>query len=134
MKSFAKSKKIKLKSVAKLHAELWCLKSEYIRRTEDKCYTCDAIHEWKLDHAGHFEHGQSLDFIDNNIHRQCVRCNHRLSGNLGVYAIRLDKQFGVGTAERLHNEKYKLHKYSRSWYEEQILEYKLKLEDLDATL
>lgn len=68
--------------------------------TRDKfiCFTCSEFGN----QAGHFRH-RRLDFDERNLHCQCFRCNAKfvLAGNLGVYAVRLDKEYGQGTAERL---------------------------------
>ena len=55
--------------------------------------------------AGHFRH-RSLNtfFLEINVHCQCIYCNRFLHGNLGVYAVELDKKYGAGTAERLIKE------------------------------
>ena len=40
------------------------------------CVSCGRQHYWKDLQAGHYIHGDSLDFIEENIHPQCIACNH----------------------------------------------------------
>lgn len=78
-----------------LRRKAWDLQSEYIRRIErGVCFTCDVRKDWRETEAGHFIHKDHLDFEEINIHCQCHRCNHYLSGNLGEYALRLVDKYG----------------------------------------
>lgn len=95
----------------KLHKKLWNIFSIYIRlRDKGVCFTCstrkwdEELGEWTIKgfNAGHFRHGV-LDFDEQNIHCQCIRCNHHLSGNGVEYARRLTKQIGLKAVEALHN-------------------------------
>lgn len=44
--------------------------------------------------AGHLHHNV-LDFDEKNIHCQCSRCNHYLSGNLQKYSARFIDKYGL---------------------------------------
>jgi hypothetical protein len=53
--------------------------------------------------AGHFRHLDALDFDEHNVHVQCDRCNRRLSGNRGKYAIFIVRKYGLEVAEGLES-------------------------------
>lgn len=98
--------KLKKLSYPKLVKRAWKVWSEKRRKeTADHrgyvaCITCGVVKHWKELQAGHFRHNH-LDFHIKNINPQCVHCNKFLHGNLGNYAIWLDKTYGFGTAESL---------------------------------
>ena len=87
-------RKIKLKALRKKAEEVF--HSYIVKRDRKVCFTCGK----PGDQAGHFCHGR-LDFDEMNLHCSCARCNCWLHGNLGVYAINLDKLCGAGAAEAL---------------------------------
>ena len=86
-----------------LKLKAWRIMSDYVRqRDKGVCYTCGDRRDWKKQEAGHFFHRKKYPasyFDPRNIHAQCVRCNHFLSGNLAVYAKRLIEQYGAGIIE-----------------------------------
>ena len=120
-----------------LRDKLWDTFSIYIRkRDEATCFTCDKREwdtetgEWTIKgfNAGHFIHNV-LDFDEMNIHCQCIRCNHHLSGNGVEYSRRMIKKYGLEAVEELHNRaskdlKSELH--DEVWYKNKIEEYKKK--------
>jgi len=73
-------------------------------------------------HAGHYHHGR-LDFNPMNIHPQCVRCNLRLHGNLGIYGERLIEEHGVKVVKDLRREANRVHIYTISELEQIITQY-----------
>lgn len=99
-------KRLNKLSYPKLRAKAWKVWSKKRRKEAADsrgyvaCVTCGSIHHWKEIELGHFVHGK-LDFLKENTNPQCTRCNKFLHGNLGVYAVFLDKTYGQGTAERL---------------------------------
>jgi hypothetical protein len=91
-----------------------------VKRDNGICFTCGN----KGNQAGHFCHGR-LDFDEINLNTQCVRCNHFLSGNLGLYALFLDKKYGAGTAEALiYRSHSQSNKFSRDELNEMLIKYK----------
>lgn len=53
-----------------------------------KCSTCNTIKHYKEMQAGHFipqAQGDSIRYIEENIHPQCYRCNINLGGNGAEY-------------------------------------------------
>jgi NAD-dependent SIR2 family protein deacetylase len=115
----------------RLHNALWDLQSEYIRQKENGiCFTCGVKKPWKEMNAGHFIHGDALDFDLRNIHCQCTRCNHHLSGNLIPYTQKMFQLYGEEIIEELACLKKKIFKPELSWYEEKIKEYKRILNEI----
>jgi hypothetical protein len=78
-----------------LFDRVWRKCSEYVRRRDQGvCYTCGDRKDWKYQDAGHFIHGKTKPtyFDTRQIKCQCQRCNHFLSGNLGVYGVKLARE------------------------------------------
>lgn len=74
-----------------------------IRDHGDPCISCDITYStvWQ---AGHFKSvgaHPNLRYNDDNIHLQCVQCNHNLSGNVGPYRVRLIVKIGLERVEAL---------------------------------
>lgn len=80
----------------------WKAFSRFIIARDKRCITCPT---GKAENAGHFHHNV-LDFDEKNIHAQCYRCNHYLSGNLAVYAEYLIKTYGVKEFRALSKRRY----------------------------
>ena len=93
-----KSKLRKLSPLTALKRKAWKIFSLFVRKRDKVCITCGSSNGLQ---AGHFVHGDNMDFVIENINAQCVRCNKWLHGNLGVYAIKIDEKYGLGTAKRL---------------------------------
>jgi len=93
--------KLERKSIKQLKDQCWKLCSEYIRKREDRCFTCDSTEN--NCQAGHWKHGHTkLTFFEpDNIHRQCRRCNLYLSGNEVEYTLRMIKRYGWDRVEEL---------------------------------
>ncbi len=79
-----------------IHKKAWNVFSKWIRNRDPYCVTCGAPSQ----QAGHFWHGV-LDFDEENISGQCIRCNHFLSGNLAQYSIYLLRKLGKKKFEAL---------------------------------
>ncbi len=102
--------KDKLKS---LHRKARKIFSECIRRSEKgKCFTCGVKKDFKKQNCGHFIHKDCLDFSELGNHCQCRRCNLYLRGNLGIYAIKLIKEYGLKVVEELIKEGNRNHKFT----------------------
>ena len=101
-----KKKLVEGESLKQLHKTAWAEWSIYIRtegvdwKGMNNCFTCGTQYYWSQLQAGHYKHGK-LDFCKKNIHKQCVRCNKWLHGNLGVYAEKLIKKYGPGIFDEL---------------------------------
>src|SRR3990167_2510623 len=81
----------------------WKPFSLFIRiRDKGICFTCGVQKPIKEMTAGHFRHSASKTYFnEKNNNCQCTRCNYFLSGNLGIYAQKLDEKYGSGTADKL---------------------------------
>lgn len=85
----------------RLKKECWRVFSLYIRKRDGYvCYTCGAKLNKKTSEAGHFIHGK-LDFDPMNVHCQDSYCNKYLHGNLGIYAEKLIKEYGLERVEEM---------------------------------
>jgi hypothetical protein len=104
----------------------WKKFSAFIReRDKGICYTCGDTKPWREQQAGHFIHGSKYPvsyYDERNVHCQCIRCNHFLSGNLTVYAANLVRDFGPQILTELHAEK-NIIKVGRDFYESIIERY-----------
>ena len=106
-------KKVKHISLKALHKKAWKLQSEFIRRSERGfCFTCGSHGDWKDMQAGHYIHGNRMDFVPLNIHCQCVRCNKWLHGNAGVYAERLIAEYGEKAVAQIREVSKHEHKFT----------------------
>lgn len=114
--------------LARLKTNAWDTFSKYVRLRDKKCFTCPGLAE----QAGHFYHN-CLDFDEENIHGQCKRCNHFLSGNLAVYSHNLLQLIGKKKFDALyirHYQDMKSQKREEKYYEDIIKKYKKKIEKL----
>ncbi len=101
--------------IPKLRREVWDLMSELVRREEKgRCYTCGIVKDWKEQDCGHFIHKDCMDFVRENLHCQCAKCNRFLHGNLIQYAIELEKQYGAGIIQRLKKQGDQIHRWKVS--------------------
>lgn len=131
-------KRKKLIPLPRLKKRLWKIFSEYIRRRDADengivtCITCPAKAHWKEVDCGHYKkRGYLGTFVhEKNNHGQCKRCNHYLSGNESAYALALVRKYGPDILEELESLKNSRDKYSRDEYDELILVYKVKLNDM----
>jgi hypothetical protein len=73
-----------------LRDKAWKVFAQWIRNRDKRCVTCTT---GMAEQAGHFWHAV-LDFDEENINGQCVRCNHWLSGNLASYSVYLLNKLG----------------------------------------
>lgn len=121
MKSTSK-RKVNLKKVAKV----WYHRVIRLRYADEdgycECVTCGERKHFKKMHAGHFKHG--LDFIDDNMHPQCVGCNTYRGGRLDIYTLFMIDTYGRERVEELQRLKNKGQKYSKSEYKEMIERFK----------
>lgn len=99
-------KKIKVLDSKKLKAKAWVVFSKWIREVRDGnvCFTCgDRNGPFN---AGHFWHGV-LDFDEENVHCQCAKCNHYMSGNLAMYSANLLRKIGPERFKELEIRHYR---------------------------
>lgn len=90
-------KKRKRPTVSKLKKKLDKIFSIYIRkRDKGICFTCFKADDWKYMQAGHYisRNHNSLRYDERNVHCQCRGCNIFKHGNMDVYALRLQQEYG----------------------------------------
>lgn len=92
------------------------------------CVTCGVKLHYKEVHSGHFAH--SLNFVEDNQHPQCPRCNKHLSGNLAKYTLYMIDKYGRERVDELLREKMKPHKYGIPALRDMRKEYKQKIKNL----
>jgi hypothetical protein len=122
------SKKVSRKNLVK---RLDTVFSQYIRLRNAnpqgiaECYTCGKRDDWKRLQNGHFQsrkhYGTRWD--ETNCQVQCVSCNVYKYGEQYKFGVRLDEDFGYGTAERLHTKATQITKYSNNDLQELITKY-----------
>lgn len=118
----------------------WAAFSAYIRQRDPRCITCNS----PTSQAGHFNHerdkgtnphlgGNELWYNEKNVNGQCSSCNLYKSGNLSLYAVRLEEKWGDGTIKEL----YALRNKKRVWTVEELLavesKYKALVDNSDIT-
>ena len=110
-------------------------------RTRDKdlsCISCGEI--WDKDiitgsgwDAGHYRSRGScpeLRFEPLNCHKQCVKCNRNLSGNIVEYRLRLIKRIGIEKVEWVESN-HDLPKLRVDDYKELYEKYRLLVKEMD---
>ena len=103
-----------------LRRKAWKVFADWIKARDNfRCFTCGA----EGNQAGHFLHRDCLDFTEENIHCQCVRCNHFLNGNLAVYTIKMIKKYGLKKVEVLQRKANIPKSFNRQDLEEIIKKY-----------
>lgn len=128
----------------------WTLLSEYVRKRDfikyGKCITCGKkVNDWRELQAGHFAPasncGFGLLFDTDNVHGECPYDNGFNEGHLIHYKTNLIKRYGEEFVSKLesryNNSRYKgitTKEWSKSEYEEKIIELKEKIRKLDLQL
>ena len=105
----------------------------FIRKRDENepCISCGATNVEEF-HAGHYVAStyQILRFNEDNVHKQCSRCNTHLRGNLISYREGLIYKIGLEEVEKLEAERHKTFKMSIPELKEMILLYKKKIKEL----
>lgn len=115
-----------------LHSEAWKRFSEFIRQREaddegyTHCVTCGKRDHWTAMQAGHFLRGKTRrTYLDErNVHVQCVRDNHYLSGNLIEYTLYMQDRYGPQIIDKLKALNKQIWKPKREELEALIAKYK----------
>jgi len=125
-------------TISKLKSKLDKLFSLYIRqRNKDfdefvSCFTCGVKKHWKQMHAGHFQSRKHLTtrWDEVNVQVQCPKCNLFNQGEQYKFGLYLDKKYGEGTSDELHQRAMTIVKLSRIDYEEAIKNIEKKLKEI----
>jgi len=99
-----------------------------------QCVTCGSYKYYKDIDAGHFIKRQHMStrWDERNVHPQCTRCNHFMSGrqdDMSLYILRL---YGKDTLLELMQLKYQTRKFTRTELEDLIKHFQEKTEALDV--
>lgn len=134
--------RIKKKSttpLAQIKSELMELTKKFIKlRDGPTCWTCgEKGLVGKNFHGGHFipdsTGGVILRYDEFNIHPQCLRCNHFLSGNQAEYYIRMVKEYGQEFVDEMFRKKHQdTTKWGMQDYRDKIEYYKEKIAKLNG--
>lgn len=97
-----------LRSHSKEEKRLWQWFSRYIRIRDSqngmaRCITCGKIDFPQNMDCGHFVKRDrwNVKYHEMNNNAQCPSCNRFQDGAQGMYALKIDKKWGAGTAEML---------------------------------
>ena len=98
-----------------------------------QCYTCPTKNHWSLMQCGHYvpRGNMALRFSFDNTRVQCKSCNELKSGNLSVFAERLDRE-QAGLSESLANEAKIVFKYGLDELKVMLIDFRAKLRLLEA--
>ena len=101
----------------------------YIRQRDNNvCYCCGSTNQPQ---AGHYKPksvtGLELRYSEKNCHCQCKKCNHFKSGNLDVYAVKLEQEYGFGILQELDSYVGKVSKWTDEDFQRKYDYYKSKL-------
>ena len=127
---------------------LWRIFSIYIRlRDSDdsgfcKCCTCEYVGYYKKSEhiensgkmqAGHFvpkKRGNSVYFLEENVHAQCDSCNLMQDGNLIPYTLFIEAKYGAGKSQEICDVAKTLKKFKAFEFEEMTDYYTKEVERL----
>ena len=102
-----------------------------IRDKDLGCISCDKKNVEEF-HAGHYiaTTYQYHRFNEDNVHKQCSKCNTHLRGNLIPYRIELIKRIGLDRVEYLENTRHMMLELTIEDIKELIKVYKEKTKEL----
>ena len=128
-----KARKLAVKPLSYFTKQAQAAFNAFIRERDkdDPCISCGRFHNGKHD-AGHYRTvgaNPELRFDEDNCHKQCVPCNHHLSGNIENYTPRLIEKIGQERFDRLMGS-HELPKWKREDYERIRDHYRAKLKEL----
>ena len=110
--------------IARLKAEADRVFSIWIRKRDDNvCYTCG--NRFEMLQAGHFisRTRSATRFDEMNVHAQCVGCNVWKRGNVGLYSLRLIRDYGQKKFRELLETGEKIHQFTEKELEAIIEKY-----------
>jgi len=108
--------------------------NEFIRTrdADDCCISCGRMHQGQW-HAGHFrtvKASPETRFDEDGCHKQCMPCNHHLSGNIPGYKPNLIAKIGQAAFDRLMGP-HELKKWTREELQELAAHYRQKTRELN---
>jgi 5-methylcytosine-specific restriction endonuclease McrA len=90
-----------------------------------KCFTCGKVDHTSKLHAGHFQSRKhyATRWNEINVQVQCPKCNLFGQGEQYTFGVKLDEEYGKGTADMLINEARNTVKLSNDDLKELIEKY-----------
>lgn len=98
-----------------------------------KCYCCDKVIPFNLAQCSHFISRSNMATrfdIKRNLRPSCRFCNENLSGNLEVFAQRLEQE-QIGLPSLLYELSKEVHKWTRQELKEMCLDLRPRLQILE---
>lgn len=132
-----------LKTLPKLHRELWLEFSRYIRyrdclrttgaTSQGRCVTCDRQYPFNTLQAGHFisRVSYATRYDERNVHAQCPSCNLFKKGNIDEYFVRMEQMYGREVVDELLSLKHSSRRFKRYEIEELVIYYREKNKETD---
>ena len=101
------------------------IRNRYSKNGKAECFTCGKIDDVSRLHAGHFQSRKhyATRWDEVNVQVQCPKCNLFGQGEQFKFGLRLDKEYGEGTAEQLEQKARNTVKLSNDDLNEMILKY-----------
>ena len=118
--------KKKQKTISQLKREADRVFGIWIRKRDNhRCYTCGYQKQPEETQCGHYMSRSHTNtrYNEKNCHCQCVACNIFKYGNMQIYAIRLQNQYGQGILKELFRKAHMIKKADRKFYEGIIKKY-----------
>jgi len=127
-----KVKKQKLKSYSQKLADAKKVFQKWIRHRDEhqSCISCGSITSNPFWDAGHYKKAElyrGVIFNENNVHKQCRKCNFYLDGNELNYRDGLIKRIGVNHVEELESLANETKKYKYTDDEFDLIKSKYKI-------
>ena len=119
---------VKLDNLFSMHKRLMNTNPEgYIQ-----CFTCDHYFSYTEIDCGHYisRSHKNTRWSEKNTEPQCRSCNRFHEGVKDVFALNLQKKYGMGILQELDDEKRKVKKYTIPEIEDMMETYKLKVKEL----
>lgn len=134
--------KTKYVSVPKLIKKLDVIFSKYKRLSNltpqgyIRCFTCGAFLTFRMADCGHYVNRDrmSLRFEEKNTECQCHSCNRDHEGRKSIFALGLQKKYGIGILDWLHTKENEYKNWTAPELEEKIVYYKAKIKLLEGQI
>ena len=103
------------------------------RDADEACISCGATESqpWQAGHYISVGANKTLRFNEDNIHKQCVRCNMHLASNAVMYRIGIIKKIGLDRVELLEGWHDPV-KMTKAYAQEIEATYKAKLKEINS--
>ena len=83
-------KRVKLEKLSHIHARLWKIMSNYVRKRDGKCVICESTDSLC---ASHFLHGNVFDFNEIVVNTNCSGCHTLFGKNCGPAGMLVKEKY-----------------------------------------